>query len=313
MSILRLSDLPPPPCDRTGWPWTVESYRVPDKPQTGASWPKISIVTTNYNYGQYIEETIRSVLLQGYPDVEYVVLDGGSSDASVDVLRKYSPWLSYWKSEPDKGQVDALNRGLRMTTGVIVNWLNSDDLLLPGALSAIANLWNLDRSIDLISGARIFRCQTGVEEIDLPWTRRWPEICLGMPFLPQETTFFSRRLWSIIGCLDERFNYGFDTAFFTEALKSAEKVVLTSVPIAIMRVHPDQKTLNADYSTEDKILESEYYRWTSYSILKRLLRTRAYFVVEALLQIWQHGKAKNKLYHGSYNHSRSTWRLSSFS
>lgn len=97
----------------------------------GKPWPKISIVTPSFNQGQYIEETIRSILLQGYPNLEYIVIDGGSTDGAVDVIRKYEKWLTYWVSEPDKGQADAINKGLERCTGEIFNWINSDDILLP--------------------------------------------------------------------------------------------------------------------------------------------------------------------------------------
>src|SRR5262249_23733413 len=95
-----LDDLPPPPPGKTGWPWTVESLQLPDAMPDGRPWPRISIVTPSYNQGQFIEETIRSVLLQGYPDLEYIIMDGGSNDESQQVIQKYHPWLSYYRSAP---------------------------------------------------------------------------------------------------------------------------------------------------------------------------------------------------------------------
>jgi len=125
-----LNELPKPPKWKTGWPWTEESKQLPDKLPDGSDWPKISIVTPNYNYGHFIEETIRSVLLQGYPNLDYIIVDGGSTDNSVEIIKKYEPWLTYWVSETDKGQVDAINKGFTKATGEIYAWLNSDDLLL---------------------------------------------------------------------------------------------------------------------------------------------------------------------------------------
>jgi len=95
------------------------------------------LITPSFNQGADIEETIRSVLLQGYPNLEYIIIDGGSSDETVDIIKKYAPWITYWVSEPDQGQSDAINKGLARATGEWVNWLNSDDFLLPGALSAL--------------------------------------------------------------------------------------------------------------------------------------------------------------------------------
>ncbi len=146
-----LEQLPQPPVGRTGWPWTEESEQLPDTMPDGSPWPRISIVTPSYNQGQFIEETIRSVLLQGYPDLEYIIIDGGSTDNSVEIIKRYEPWLAYWVSEPDGGQSHAINKALERTTGQVFNWINSDDLLEPGALEEIGRLWAL-RLVDLIAG-----------------------------------------------------------------------------------------------------------------------------------------------------------------
>ncbi|WFB35683.1 glycosyltransferase family 2 protein [Kiritimatiellota bacterium B12222] len=122
-----LETLPPPPAGKTGWPWTEAG------PSSENS-ARVSIVMPCYNAVTYIEESIRSVLLQGLPNVEFIVIDGGSSDGSVDIIEKYAPWITYWISEPDKGQSDAINKGLAKCTGDYFNWHNGDDVLLPGSL-----------------------------------------------------------------------------------------------------------------------------------------------------------------------------------
>jgi glycosyltransferase involved in cell wall biosynthesis len=131
----RLSDLPLPQTSKTGWPWTEESRPLPERMPGGKPWPKISIVTPSYNQCEFIEETIRSVLLQGYPDLEYIIIDGGSTDNSVEIIKKYEPWLSHWVSEKDRGQSDAINKGWERSRGEIVTYLNSDDLYTPGAVA----------------------------------------------------------------------------------------------------------------------------------------------------------------------------------
>ena len=134
MRCPTLADLPPPREGKKGWPWTVETPQAPESMPDGKPWPRISIVTPSYNQGQFIEETIRSVLLQGYPDLEYIIMDGGSTDESVGVLKKYEPWITFWTREPDGGQTEAINKGFKRSTGEIVAWLNSDDLYTAGAL-----------------------------------------------------------------------------------------------------------------------------------------------------------------------------------
>jgi len=134
--------LPPPAADKTGWPWTEETPALAEKMPDGRPWPRISIVTPSFNQGQFIEETIRSVLLQGYPNLEYIIIDGGSKDESVEIIRKYEPWLTYWVSEPDRGQSHAINKGLAHCTGDVFNWINSDDMLFPHALREVAVAWS---------------------------------------------------------------------------------------------------------------------------------------------------------------------------
>ncbi len=138
MPILTLQDLPDPPPTKVGWPWTEQADPLPEMQPDGNPWPKISILTPSYNQGQFIEETIRSVLLQGYPNLEYIVVDGESTDQTVDILKKYDPWIDDWISEPDEGQSDAINKGFAKATGRIFAWINSDDYYAPGALFTMA-------------------------------------------------------------------------------------------------------------------------------------------------------------------------------
>lgn len=138
-----LADLPPPPPGRRGWPWTEAPAPVPHT----APLPRVTIVTPSFNQAAYLEETIRSVLLQGYPNLEYIVFDGGSSDGSVDILKKYSPWIDHWTSERDNGQSDAIGKGLARATGDWFNWINSDDTLAPGGLAALVATASPDRAI----------------------------------------------------------------------------------------------------------------------------------------------------------------------
>ncbi|MFB2896039.1 glycosyltransferase family 2 protein [Aerosakkonemataceae cyanobacterium BLCC-F50] len=138
---LTLKDLPSPPPDKTGWPWTEGNDPLPNQTPDGSQWPRISIVTPSYNYGDFIEETIRSILLQGYPNLEYIIIDGGSTDNTIEIIKKYEKYLTYWVSEPDKGQTDAINKGFQYCTGDIFAWLNSDDSYTKIALRRVAEYY----------------------------------------------------------------------------------------------------------------------------------------------------------------------------
>src|SRR5207253_1459012 len=126
---------------------------------------------------------------------EFRIADGGSKDDTVSIIKKYERWITAWTSAPDRGQVDALNRGLPAASGEILTWLNSDDLLLPGALFTVAQLYQLNPNADIISGARIQRsAENGTEVAWVPWLDQWPLMCVGFAIFPQEATFFSRRV-----------------------------------------------------------------------------------------------------------------------
>jgi glycosyltransferase involved in cell wall biosynthesis len=141
MRCPTLSNLPQPPPGKIGWPWTEECPQLPDLRPDGTPWPRISIVTPSYNQGQYIEETIRSILLQGYPDLEYIIMDGGSKDATTVILNKYSKFLKYWESSSDEGQADAINKGISHATGEVFNFINSDDLVARNGLALVGTLF----------------------------------------------------------------------------------------------------------------------------------------------------------------------------
>jgi len=203
MRCPTLRELPAPAKHKTGWPLTEESERLPEKMPDGRPWPKISIVTPSYNQGQFIEETIRSVLLQGYPNLEYIIIDGGSTDSSVDIIKKYSPWLTYWVSEPDRGQSHAINKGWKMATGEIFAYLNSDDTYLPGAIIAAESFLTEHPDISMIYGD----CNFIDEEGKIMRTYHGKEFdirkMLFANIIPQQTVFFRDHVLDRIGYLDE--------------------------------------------------------------------------------------------------------------
>lgn len=142
---------------KSGWPWADETDT--SSYNKNINWPKISIITPSYNQGQFIEETIRSVIMQNYPNLEYIIIDGGSTDNTVEIIKKYESWITYWISERDHGQSEAINKGFRKCTGDIIYWLNSDDCLKQKALYHVA--LNYNKGYKIIHGKVDFTDKDG--------------------------------------------------------------------------------------------------------------------------------------------------------
>lgn len=298
MHCPRLSDLPPPPTGKTGWPWTQETLPLPATRSDGTPWPRISIVTPSYNQGQYIEETIRSVLLQGYPDLEYMVMDGGSSDCTREILAKYSRWFSYWRSHPDKGQSCAINHGMAQCTGAWRNWLNSDDCLASGAVQKVAVLGLLRPDADLICGSRlVVREGRPGWSVDPVWQTAWRDYQIGSGVFPQECTFYSARVADRAGPLIEESHFKFDIIHFVKALRNARRVVLTNEIFGLLRAHPEQKTRSKyrSISNEQRVLdELNKSQILLDRAIARASRTRFRMIVLDLIRLWR-GKSQRVL------------------
>lgn len=214
MSPLRVRDLPPPPADRIGWPWTV------DEPSPDSGGLKVSIVTPSFNQGAYLEETIRSVLLQGYDDLEYIIIDGGSSDESVEIIRKYEPWLAYWVSEPDNGQSDAINKGFARATGQVMGWLNSDDVYAPGALHHVTRQFVADVECELVYGRGWYLDESSARTGACSWIRAYDrDLLLTFNFILQPAAFWRRSLWERVGPLDASLNWAMDWEWLIRATR----------------------------------------------------------------------------------------------
>lgn len=203
---------------KSGWPWTEASLPLAEKMQDGSPWPRISIVTPSFNQAQYLEETIRSVLLQGYPNLEYIIIDGGSTDGSVEIIKRYEPWLTYWVSEPDRGQSHAINKGVKKSSGEIIAWINSDDYYSENAFSIIASKFSAlqQRSIGFIHGRSTLINQFG-EKIG----ERGQELNLldsvkrSVHPISQPSVFFSAQAVEKVGLLDENLHMSMDWDLFT--------------------------------------------------------------------------------------------------
>lgn len=203
--------------------------------------PAIAIVTPSLNHGRFLRATIDSVIGQNYPALFYHVQDGGSNDDSVEILKSYGDRIS-WRSEPDKGQSAAINTGFARSAGEIMAYLNSDDILLPGALASIANFFAQRPDVDLVYGHRIFIDRAGSEIGRAILPVHNDKALHYADYIPQETMFWRRRVWDKVGPLDVSFDYAMDWDFILRAQAAGFKLERLRKFYACFRVHDEQKT-----------------------------------------------------------------------
>ena len=205
--------------------------------------PKISIITPSYNQGSFIEETILSVLNQDYPNLEYFIIDGGSSDQTTEVIKKYESRIQHWVSEKDSGQSEAINKGLKFSTGEIVSWLCSDDLYLPGTLHKVAEIFMKNKESVLLHGKAILFDAHGKHEIKGAEMKdihlRYYSV---IPF-PQPSSFFRKKLIDEQGLLREDLHFSMDFDLLIRAALNYEITPVEEV-LSKYRLHEASKTVN---------------------------------------------------------------------
>jgi glycosyltransferase involved in cell wall biosynthesis len=256
-----IEDLPSPPSGKTGWPWTEDCCPLPVEGSLQHRWPLLSIITPSFNQGRFLEETIRSVLLQGYPHLQYIIVDGGSTDGTVEVIERYSSWVSSWVSEPDGGQAEAINKGFRRASGDIVAWINSDDTYPRDAVVQAVTFLMENPSCDLVYG----HCNMVDERGWTLWT--WlsgvfgvqRQLCEGN-IIPQPTVFLRRSVLERAGLLSEGLHYAFDVEFWLRVALVAEIHNLPRI-LANFRFHPSSKSVSeaGEFRNETERILMEFF------------------------------------------------------
>ena len=189
-----------------------------------SSWPRISIVTPSYNQAEFLERTILSVLNQNYPNLEYIIIDGGSTDGSVEIIKKYEQFINYWVSEKDKGQSDAINKGFEKSTGEILAWQNSDDVYLDGAFRKVVKVFEKHSDADLVFG-------------DIYLIDKMSAIIRDIRYVPfslsclvhegwnvtNQAAFWRQKVAKDVGMFDENLQYGMDFDWFVRVAKSGNR------------------------------------------------------------------------------------------
>ncbi len=204
--------------------------------------PKLSIITPSYNQAQYLEQTILSVLQQDYGNLEFIIIDGGSTDGSIDLIRKYESQLSYWVSEKDRGQAHAINKGIEKATGDIVAYINSDDPYLPGAFAAVVRHFGKHPQCEWLCGDTLVFGTSGETTLAVADVPRSAAQCLSWAYVaPQPGMFWKREL--LREGFEERWRYCFDHELYVRLLLAGHNCEHLRVPVAAYRLHPSSKTV----------------------------------------------------------------------
>ncbi|OAI56301.1 hypothetical protein AYO49_04575 [Verrucomicrobiaceae bacterium SCGC AG-212-N21] len=230
-------------------PMVRERFRKSSPPGPPESWPRMSIVTPSFQQAAFLERTMRSVLDQDYPHLEYRVCDGGSTDGSVEIIRRHEARLAGWHSEPDHGPASAINKGLGQAGGDVMGWLNSDDLLMPGAVRFVADYFARHPDVDAVYGHRVVIDDRDWEVGRWVLPRHDGEMQLWGDYIPQETLFWRRSLWNRVDArLDESFKFAFDWDLLLRFQKAGARIVRLPWFLGFFRVHDAQKS-TAEIST----------------------------------------------------------------
>lgn len=250
-----------------------------------ASYPKISIVTVSYNQDKFLERTILSVLNQNYPNMEYIIIDGGSTDNSIEIIKKYAKYFTYWVSEKDQGQADAINKGFIKSSGEILAWLNSDDIYLPDTLSKISMVFKSASPCDIFYGNvyEINEDDVVVREIrntPLPFPQSY--LYGGFGFF-QVGVFWKREPFFNVGCLNKNYTCCMDDDLFMRFIEGGYKFRFAREFLGCARLHPLSKTstMTPVFQKEGYMVRKKYMKFANNSLpailIKNFVRLNRFF------------------------------------
>ncbi|GIV64217.1 MAG: hypothetical protein KatS3mg045_1556 [Bellilinea sp.] len=218
----------------------------------------VSIITPSYNQARYLEETMRSVLEQDYPHIEYIVVDGGSTDGSREIIEKYADRLAWWVSEKDRGQTEAINKGFGRARGEVLAWLNSDDTYQPGAVRDAVEFLQQNPQVGLVYGDANYIDEHGRVIGRFPAAQTdYRRLRQGYVHIPQQAAFFRADLWRKVGPLDESFYFAMDYDLWVRLAREAP-IVYHPRLWANFRLHSDAKTIAADDRCWPEMLRVHY-------------------------------------------------------
>ncbi|MCO5947670.1 glycosyltransferase family 2 protein [Mucilaginibacter flavidus] len=266
-----LKILPSAPEGKSGWPWTEET--APSLYNTEICWPRITIVTPTYQQGNFLEETIRSVLLQNYPNLEYIIIDGGSNDQTRNIIERYAPWISFWQSKKDNGQGQAINMGFSLGSGQYYAWINSDDHYLNNVFHLVVTVFLKTHTKFVYGFGLNYQVDNGLLEMVkiLPF---W-DYFIKIPTLIQPSTFWDagihQPIWEELHC-------SLDFELWLRLVKGNKRRLIRQ-PLSVAKVHSEAKTVNPKMQAKwqedhEKIWSAEahgeVYEWKRINFLNRI-------------------------------------------
>lgn len=235
---------------------------------------KFSIITPSYNQGQYLEETIQSVLDQHYPNLEYIIMDGGSTDNSIEIIKKYESQLAHWESGPDGGQSNAINKGFSMASGDILAWLNSDDYYTPGTLNQVAGLFEPDDLKIVFGECALYHEKSGKTKASKVFEYAKSHKIEYSDYLIQPSSFWTKKTWETVGNLDGNLTYTFDWDWYIRAKKAGVHFHPVDKTFSVYRYHDQHKTGTGGDEREIE-LASIYKQYHSELLSQKYLQRRS--------------------------------------